>query len=238
VLQQPEVDTLDTGNDVGITQIECRKAQRVAQRGKRARHEVLATTKEGKIVTIHIYRNGNRVGLDTLGNKSCSRHSIIAASRAEDSALRDIASQHRQARNTAYAIATHLGVRAVGVEHIHSISATRGAHQKQKTVAAYATLPITRHTRKGLPIDTLVYGLRHAIDHYKVVARAVTFYYLEMCHFLLNIWSSCCYCDIFIYRPKLRNIFSPTKYLQHFNRFFAISVANVQNFYYNCEAFR
>ena len=90
--------------------------------------------------------------------------------------------RHSISCHAADAIATHLGVRAIGVEHIHTIHPILIPYHKQQTIATDTRRPVARHTRKGRPIDTLQLRPRGNIYKNKIVTRAVTFYNFETRH--------------------------------------------------------
>ena len=100
--------------------------------------EALAPCSDGDI---------DREGLDALGYALCTSCREGATSRGEESAI-EIAALLGKACHTAYAVAAHLGVCAVGVEHIHAVDALVVAHDKQHAVAAYAVGAVTRYACK------------------------------------------------------------------------------------------
>ena len=166
---------------MGITQIECRKSQLAIQSLDNPAHKALVAAEEGKTWAPGSDGDVDREGLYTLGYRLCASRGEGTTSRSEEFAI-EIATLLGKACHTAYAVAAHLGVCAVGVEHIHAVDALVVAYDKQYAVAAYAVGAVTRYACKCRPVDSR--GVVHArgVDHDEVVARAVTLDYLEVCH--------------------------------------------------------
>jgi hypothetical protein len=89
----------------------------------------------------------------------------------------------QQACHTSYAVTAHLGLGAVGVEHTHSVVLVLPYH-KQHTIASPYPRMMTHLTGKGRHIGHLSHP--YQVDHYKLVARAVTLKYLNL-HRIQNL---------------------------------------------------
>ena len=83
-----------------------------------------------------------------------------------------------ETRHAAYAVAAHLGLRAVGVEHPHRVEPV-DERDIQRSVASARLLAAAQLAGEGAQIAGRGGILGREVDHYELVARAVAFYYFS-----------------------------------------------------------
>lgn len=180
-LQLFKIDPLDLGHYVGIARIECREEQIVRECVDLAADETLGRFRHGETAALGAHLNIHAERLHTLGYGLAVRYAVVAPARGHDQFVApDIPC--RQACRTAYAVAAHARLRAVGIEHAHAVAAAVEC-QQQHSVAADALRAVARRARQSREIRArrclwLCYG----VDQYEIVARAVALYELQLDH--------------------------------------------------------
>ena len=144
---------------------------------------------------------GRYFGCDPLG----AAGGVAAAAREQREALGMQVAFIGQTRHAAYAVAAHLGLRAVGVEHPHGVESV-GEHHVQHSVAPSRLLAGAQVAGESAQIAGCSGTFGREVYHHELVARAVAFYDFRK-HLRGNNVS------LPKYRSKIRIFHPPRKYI-------------------------
>ena len=176
------VNLLDLRHDVRVTHIYCTPEQMLVESLDSLRNELLLALGKAEVgackANSQIYAVGWHRRVDILGT-----HNAIDISAREHIELTHSDILLGQASHATNAVATHLRLRAVGVEHSHSEHLVL-LDQKQHAIGAERVLSVADETGEIGEVDAVEVVL-HRIHHNELIARAVTLYVVKF-H---SIWS-------------------------------------------------